>query len=74
MEEVISKVLLDHVTLISTAYDKVVDAEGAVDLENMPEDWQATHLHQWLRADNSFFSEASSPTASKNDSFQAIAK
>jgi hypothetical protein len=70
VQKVVGKILLDHVTLVAATHDEVVDAKGAVDLEDVPEDRHATHLHQGLGANHGFLSQACAPATSKDDGFQ----
>ena len=48
MQEVISKILFNNVTLVSAADDEVVDAEVRIGLENVPKNWLATDLNHRL--------------------------
>jgi hypothetical protein len=70
VQKIIRKIFLDHVTLVATAHDEIVDAKGAVDLEDVPEDRQATHFHQRLGPHHGFFGEAGAPATGEDDGFQ----
>ncbi len=71
VQEVIRKIFLDHVALVATAHDEIVNAERAVDLEDVPENRQAAYLHQRLGTHHGFFGEAGAPTTGKDDGFHA---
>lgn len=70
MQEIVSKILLDHVTLIATANDKVINPKRAIDFEDMPENRHPTNFHQGLGTHHCFFGQAGTTAACKNDSFQ----
>jgi dienelactone hydrolase len=74
VQKVVSKVLFNHVALIATADNKVVDAERAIYFENMPENRHAADLDQWLGANHGFFRETSTSAASKNNGFHERTK
>ena len=63
VQEIVSEIFLDHVPLRAAADDKLVDAMGAVELENVPEDWLAADLHHWLWFEVGFFADAGAEAA-----------
>ena len=67
MKKVISKVFLDHIALVATADDEVIDAVVAVDLKDVPENRHASHLHHRLGFEMGFFTEAGAQPTRKDD-------
>ena len=55
MQEVIGEIFLDQIALIATADDEFIDAEVAVDLEDVPEDRLAAYLHHRFGLELGFF-------------------
>jgi hypothetical protein len=55
MQEVVGEVLLDDVTLVAAANDELVDPEVAVELEDVPKNWLATHFHHRFGFEAGFF-------------------
>jgi hypothetical protein len=72
VEKIVGKIFLDHITLITTTNDKIVDTKRAIDLENVPENGPTTHLHQGLGAHHRFFSETGAASAGEDDSLQGV--
>jgi hypothetical protein len=66
VQEVIRKVFLDHVTLITTANYKLIDSIGAIDFEDMPEDGLASNFHHRLGLEVGFFADACAEPAGKD--------
>ncbi len=50
MKEVIGKVLLDEVSLVSAADDELIDSVMGVDLHDVPQDRHAPYFDHWLGA------------------------
>src|ERR1700677_3355726 len=48
MKEIICEIFLDHIALVAEADDEIVDALGAVDLHDMPEDRHSADLGHGL--------------------------
>ena len=69
MQKIVSKIFLNHIALITTANHKFIDAMGAKNLEDVPEDWPATDLHHRLGLEAGFFADAGAETTGKNDGF-----
>jgi len=55
MKEVVGKILLDDITLVSTADDEVIDSVGGVNLQDMPKDGATTDLDHRLGLQPGFF-------------------
>jgi hypothetical protein len=72
MQEVISKVLLDQITLVTTTDHKLVNAMGAKDFENVPQNWLSANLNHGFWFDAGFFADASSKATGKNNSFHGF--
>ena len=67
MEKVISEILLDHISFVSTADHEVVDAVVAVGLEDVPEDGFAAHLDHGLGPQVRLFCQAGAETTGEDD-------
>ena len=55
---IVGEVILDHVSLVATANDKVIDAVGGVNFHDMPEDGPVTDLDHGLWLDHAFFTDS----------------
>src|SRR4051794_34711987 len=69
MEKIIGEIFLDHIPLVSKAYDEIVASEGRVILHDVPENRLAPDLHHRLRAHVRFFANSSAATTGKYDHF-----
>ena len=69
VQEVIGEILLDHIALVTAADHKLVDAMGAIDLEDVPKDRLATDFHHWLGFQVRFFTDAGAKAPSQNHGF-----
>jgi len=72
MKKVVSKILFDNVTLVTTADYKVVYPIMRVHLHYVPKDWSPTHFDHWLGLEVSFFGDAGAETTGQNDCFQLL--
>ena len=69
VQEIICKVLLDHMLLIPGADHKIVEAVMAVELHDMPEDRHAAQIHHGLWFELAFFGNARSEAAGEDENF-----
>jgi len=58
VKEVVGEVFLDDIALVSGADDEVIDAMGAVDLEDVPEDRLTADFDHGFGTGGCFFGEA----------------
>ena len=69
MQKIVGEILLNNITLIATANDEIVDAEMAVDLQDVPKNRFAADLDHGLGAHASFLGDACTEAACENDRF-----
>src|SRR5262245_51866610 len=74
MEEVVGKVLFNHITLVSKTNDKIVESLMAVDFHHMPKDRTTADLQHGLRLDLRLLSKASAHAPGENDHFHESAR
>src|SRR5713226_9507631 len=74
MKEVVSKIFLDHVPLITQTNDEIRQSIMAVDFHDMPQDRTPADLNHRLRLDRSLFRNASTRSARKNDDLHDLPK
>ncbi len=72
MQEVVSKIFFNDITLVAAADDKFIDAMMAIDFEDVPKNWLATDLHHWLWLEVGFLAYAAAEAAGQNYGFHAI--
>ena len=72
VQEIIRKILLDHMLLIPGADHKIVEAVITVELHDMPEDRHAAQIHHGLWFKLAFFGDSCSEAAGKNNNFHRI--
>src|SRR5262249_25733250 len=66
VQEIVGKVLFDHVSLVAKANNEIINAMVRVDLEDMPKDRFATNLDHWFGSGNRFLTQTSTEAPSKN--------
>ena len=71
MQEIICKILLDHMLLIPGADHKIVEAVIAVELHDMPEDRHAAQIHHGFWFELAFFGDSRSEATGENHNFHA---
>ena len=69
VQEVVGEVLLDHIALVATADDEVVDAVGRIELHDVPEDRFAADLDHGLGLEVGFFRDTGAETTREDDGF-----
>ena len=69
MQEVVGKILFNHIPLVPTTDNKVVDTVSGVDLHNMPEDWLATNFNHRFRSVIRLFTDTGSISSSQDHCF-----
>jgi len=74
VQEVISEILLDYITLVSTTDDKFIDAVGAEDLEDVPKNRPPANFDHWFGLQMSLFANTSAKATGKNNSFHRFSK
>ena len=67
VQEVIGKILLDYIALVTAAYDKVVDAMCCIDLQDMPQNGTTTDFDHRFRSQTGLLSKAGAETSGQND-------
>jgi hypothetical protein len=72
VQEVIGKILLDQITLVTTTDHKLVNAMGAKDFENMPQNRLSANFNHGFWFDAGFFADASSKATSKDNGFHGF--
>ena len=72
MEEIIRKILLYYVALVTKANDEVSDAEMGIYLHHMPKDWPTANFYHWFRLEMRFLRDSGAKPACKNDRFQDL--
>jgi hypothetical protein len=72
MEEVVRKILLDDITLVSAADNEIVDAVLRVNFEDVPKDRPTTNFNHRLGAEGCFFREARAYAPGENYGFHAV--
>src|SRR5690606_1747021 len=70
-DHVVVEERLDHVALVSAAYDEIVESIGGVDLHDVPKNGPAADLDERLRPYRAFLANARSESTGKNDNFHA---
>ncbi len=73
VKKIVGKVLLDYIPLVAAAYNEFVDAVVAVGLQNVPENWLASHFHHRLGSQMRLLSEACSQAAGQDYGFHGLA-
>src|SRR5215469_12167715 len=63
MQEIVRKVFLDHVALVSATNNEVVDPMVGIQLQDMPQNRAAADLNHRFGADGSLLTEARSKSA-----------
>ena len=71
MQEIIREIFLDDVALVAEADDELRDAEGRVELHDVPEDGLRADLHHGLRARVRFLGDARALAAGENHALHA---
>src|SRR6476660_1515892 len=74
MKEVVSKIFLDYVALITQANDEIRQSIMAVDFHDLPQDRTPADLNHRLRLDRSLFRNARTQSARKNDDLHDLPK
>jgi len=69
VEEIVGEILLDHVTAVSAANDKIFDSMRGISLHDVPKDWMSTDLHEGLRPLLSFLGKTSTRATGKDHGF-----
>ena len=69
VQEVVSEILLDHIAFVATADHKLIDAVGAKDLEDVPEDRLAADFHHGLGLEVGFFADAGAKATGEDYGF-----
>ena len=64
---------LDHIALVTTADDKLIDSIGTVAFHNVPKDRLAPNFNHRLWFEVRLFTDASTQPTSKDDCFHALA-
>ncbi|SBO44331.1 protein of unknown function [Cyanobium sp. NIES-981] len=72
VQEVVGKILLDDITFVATANNKLLDAEVTVRLQNMPEDGLTAYLHHRFWLQMCLFCQAGAEPTSKDDGFHQV--
>src|ERR1700719_3795924 len=72
MQEIIGKVLLDHVPLVSAADDEIVDAVIRIRFQNVPQDRSAANIDHWFWPHGGLLAKTRTVAACKNHSFHEI--
>ena len=67
VQEVVGKIFLDDVALITQANDEIEDAVLRIHLENVPENGASPNFHHGLGAHRGFFTDTSSQPARQNN-------
>jgi hypothetical protein len=74
MQKIVGKVFFDDVALVTGANHKIIDAMGAVDFEDVPQDGTSTDFHHWLGAGRGFFGQAGAKASGKDDGFHGLGR
>lgn len=69
VQEVVCKVLLDEITLVAAANDKIVNVMKVIDFHDMPENRMASDFDHWFCLEMGFFGDASTEAACENCGF-----
>ena len=69
VQRIVGEILLDDVTFVAEADNKLVDSEVPVDLHDVPQDRMVSNLDHRLGPVACFLAEPASQPASKNDGF-----
>jgi len=69
VQEIVGEVFLDHITLVATTDDEVVDAVVAVNLEDVPQDRLAADLHHRLGPQVGLLRKPGTKSTGQDDGF-----
>src|SRR5262249_28866073 len=69
---VVEEVLLDHVSPVPKTKREVGEAVMRVELHDVPENWPATDIDEWLGPELGFFSQPRSLAATKDYSLHFV--
>lgn len=73
MQEIVGKILLDHITFIAAANNEILlNSIVAVNLEYVPWNWLAAHLNHRLWPCSRLLGDSSAWASSQNNSFHAF--
>src|SRR5437660_11084746 len=72
MQEIIGKVLLDHVPLVSATDNEIVDAVIRIQFQNVPQDRSAANVDHWHRPHGGLLAKTRTVAACKNHSLHEI--
>jgi len=70
VQEVICKVFLDEVSLVTKANDKIVNFVARINLQNMPKHRFPAHFDHWFWSHAIFFTQPGTQTTGKDHRFQ----
>src|SRR5260370_1881249 len=72
MKEIIGELLLDHVPLVPTTDNEIVDAVMRIQFQNVPQDGSAANIDHWLWSHGGLLAQTCTVAACKNHSFHEI--